>query len=360
MIPDKNKKERLLEIKKSMHRNKTYQDYETIINEGFITHKDMIDAGIITEKSIERLRNINQNDRIIDLSKPNYSCPSGCTDVYFFGDSASGITCLNMGLLASSDFKWGYNEYGGKLVQLCEKGLLPACTKGDFASITTGVITDSKNEDVKHFVNIIDMAGVAFSKKIADNPDGKVKFADMGFGITDMLLNDNEKIFFLLIDPTSETIARRFENSDGSSSLITVYQEETLLRFLSLFEEDDEDNINKKVLKKVKAIHVITTKSDCLGEDEAERKKSASKKIDEKYGQLKRKLYGLCKEHDINLTTDYKPQLFTFSLGKFYYGGIFEYDPTDSNKLLKFIATMTPDPKPKKWYWYHKITKFFN
>ena len=354
MIPDENKYERLFEIKGSMHRNKTYQDYETIINEGFITHKDMIDAGIITEKSIERLRNINQNDRIIGLSKPNYSCPSGCTDVYFFGDSASGITCLNMGLLASSDFKWVYNEYGGKLVQLCEKGLLPACTKGDFASITTGVITDSKNEDVKHFVNIIDMAGVAFSKKIADNPDGKVKFADMWFGITDMLLNDNEKIFFLLIDPTSETITRRFENSDGSSSLVTDYRERTLLRFISLFEDDN----NKKVLEKVKAIHVIMTKSDCLGEDESEREKKAAKIIDEKYGQLKRKLYGLCKEHDINLTTDYKPQLFTFSLGKFYYGGIFEYDPTDSNKLLERIAAMTPDPKPKKWY--HKIIKFFN
>ena len=355
------KKIRLDEIKKGMGK-KSYQDYENIINEGIITKKDMIDAGIITEKSIERLRNINQNDRVIDLSKPNYICPPKRTDVFLFGVPSTGKSCVIMGLLSSAIFNWNHvlygAKYGGKLKTLCNEGTTPGQTKGDFASLITGEITDSKNGGIKHLVNIVDMAGEAFTKKIADNPDGKVKFADMGFGITDMLLNDNEKIFFLLIDPTSETIARRFENSDGSSSLITVYQEETLLRFLSLFEEDDEDNINKKVLKKVKAIHVITTKSDCLGEDEAERKKSASKKIDEKYGQLKRKLYGLCKEHDINLTTDYKPQLFTFSLGKFYYGGIFEYDPTDSNKLLERIAAMTTGKRHKKWY--EKIKDWFN
>ena len=354
------KTERLLEIKKNMG-NKKYQDYENIINEGIITRKDLIEADIITENSIERLRNINDNDRTIDLSKTDYVCPPQCTDVFFFGVPSSGKSCVIMGLLNSPNFNWNHvlygAKYGGKLKTLCKEGTTPAQTKGDFASLITGNIKDQNG--INHPVNIIDMAGEGFTKKIADNPDAKVKFSDMGTGIPQMLLNNNEKVFFIIIDPTSETATWRYEDNNGDTSLITVYQEETLLRFLSLFDElPSEQNMNQKIIDKVKAIYVITTKADCLSIDKNKRQDIATDIIHEKYSQLVDKLRDICSVNSINLLTNCEPKFFTFSLGKFYYGGTFEYDRSDSEKILNFIASISSGKRKKTWY--EKLKDWFN
>ena len=349
------KNERLQEIKKDMG-NKKYLDYENIINEGIITKDDMIAAGIITENSIEKLKNINENDRVIDLSKPDYECPSKCTDVFFFGVPSSGKSCVIMGLLNAPNLEWNHimygARYGGKLKTLCRAGITPGQTKGDFASLITGTISDSNNKEIKHHVNIIDMAGEGFTKKISDNPDDKVCFADMGEGIPKMLLNDNEKVFFIIIDPTSEKATLRYKDIGGSTSLVTVFQEETLLRFLSLFDNppSDDKNVNSHVLQNVKAIHIIVTKSDCLEKDKPKRDQMAEDIINAKYPQVKQKLISICDENSINLSTNCRPHLFTFSLGSFYYGGIFEYDYTDSNKILDAIACMSSGKRKKRWF----------
>ena len=51
----------------------------------------------------------------------------------------------------------------------------------------------------------------------------------------------------------------------------------------------------------------------------------------------------ICKEGNfaINAGSDYLPKLYTFSLGKFYLGGVYDYDPADSRKLLKVIRRIT-------------------
>lgn len=352
------KKIRLDEIKKDMS-NKSYQDYENIINQGIITKEDMIDAGIITDKSIEHLKNINKNDRIIDPGKALYECPAGCTDVYFFGVPSAGKSCVIMGLLNSSNFEWSYvtygGEYGERLMTLCNIGITPGRTQTYFTTLINGFIKDCKDTNVKHHVNIIDLSGENFATKLVRNKDEKLTFKDIDENLPKMLLNDNEKVFFVIIDPINDNFDVMINKEDGSTTRRTVTQANTLSRFIDLLVKIEGNN---EILDKIQAIHVVSTKSDCLSNDKDKAFNIAKNIIDKKYKHLKNKIKDLCEDKDINIMFDKKPQLYTYSLGKFYYGGIFEYDSTDSDYLLNVIASMSSGKRPKKWY--EKIQDWFN
>ena len=356
------KKERLLEIKETMN-NKSYQDYENIINQGIITKDDMIAAGIITEESIERLRNIKQNDRVIDLGKALCESPIGCTDVYFFGVPSAGKSCVIMGLLNSPNFEWSYvtygGEYGEKLMTLCANGTTPGQTRGDFTTLINGYINDQEDANIKHHVNIIDIAGEGFANKIARNKEAKVTFKDIDAALPKLLLNDNEKVFFIIVDPrkgAEKSFIRKVEE-DGSTTISEINQAHTLSRFLDLLVDIKDNN---KILDKIKAIHVVATKSDCLSNDKDEAFDIVKSTINmnNSYQKVSNKIKKICEANDLNIMFDNKPQLYTFSLGTFYYGGIFEYDSTDSDYLLDGIASMSSGRRNKKWY--EKIKDWFN
>ena len=58
-------------------------------------------------------------------------------------------------------------------------------------------------------------------------------------------------------------------------------------------------------------------------------------------------LIELCKEYNINTQTRFHPKLFTFSLGTFYIGGLYEYEQNDSNRLVKAIRNSKHGMKKK-------------
>lgn len=68
--------------------------------------------------------------------------------------------------------------------------------------------TARRPEGVKHHFNLVEMAGETFVNKIVNamGRDGKLvtSFADMGTQAPEILNNGNRKLFFILIDPTSE------------------------------------------------------------------------------------------------------------------------------------------------------------
>lgn len=64
------------------------------------------------------------------------------------------------------------------------------------------------------------MAGEDFAKKIAGNQEHIYDFDSMGTGVTDLLKNNNKKVFFLIIDPTTNVI--NYKRRD-----IVGYDEET-------------------------------------------------------------------------------------------------------------------------------------
>ena len=103
-------------------------------------------------------------------------------------------------------------------------------------------------------------------------------------------------------------------------------------------------------MKKVDAIHIIMTKADTLG-GFGEREVAARNIFDNQYGHsILKPLVELSKEYNINAHTDFRPKLYTFSLGTFYVGSLYEYDPTDSNRLVKAIRNSTRGTKKKSWW----------
>ena len=100
------------------------------------------------------------------------------------------------------------------------------------------------------------------------------------------------------------------------------------------------------------------TKSDTLG-DAVEREEKAQQIFNSKYkSNILEPLIDLCKEYNINSNFEYKPRLYTFSLGTFYVGGLYEYEQTDSNKLVIAIRNSTQSER-KETFW-DKVKKIVN
>ena len=269
-----------------------------------------------------------------------------------------------MGLLNSQSLDWDRVKYGAgygeELVTLCDAGITPSRTVS-FVSLVNGTIDDSRNHSIKHNINLIDVAGDDFATKVAKRPDAQVSFADMGEDLPKLLANNNDKVFFIVVDPTSDLAiyTREEENPDRpgtkNSVTYTVPQKNTLMRFLSMLRQEE----NKKIMEKVSALHIIVTKSDTLADNREERKKKAKEIVQERYAHILRPLKELCVRHHINPTLkDNAPALFTFSLGTFYFGGVFDYDSTDSDEILNVIADLTRGQK-KLTAW-DRIKKWFN
>ena len=178
----------------------------------------------------------------------------------------------------------------------------------------------------------------------------------MGSGATQLLNNNNRKVFFLIIDPTANVVRINREITDGYDEetgepiihleYCVVNQRTILQKMVNLLENPG----NSDIMKKVDSIHIIMTKSDTLG-DPIEREEKALKIFNDKIGgDILEPLIELCREYNINSNTQFCPKLYTFSLGTFYVGGLYEYDQTDSDRLVRAIKNSTQRTK-KKTFW---------
>lgn len=117
-----------------------------------------------------------------------------------------------------------------------------------------------------------------------------------------------------------------------------------------------QDPANSDILRKVDSIHIIITKADTFGE-RLQRGEKALDYFNDHYGiNVTQPLVDLCEKYHINCNSNFRPKLFTFSLGKFYVGGLYEYDPIDSELLINTITAFEP-PYRKKTFWSRLIEK---
>lgn len=354
-----------LEDFKRVMGSKTLHDYREVLDKGVFEEQDFIDAGIVTKKVLKTLEKVDSGTlRTIvdhtDTRTENLQCPQGKTDVYLFGVPSTGKTCVIMGLLNSLLLDWDASLYGGKaglqLQQLCREGYVPEATKFELATVITGNIIDESGQ-YKHPINIVDMSGEEFAKKIANNPNAKVSFADMGKGIPELLNNDNEKLFFLIVDPINEYIHIREEDESGNYVRKELSQYAVFHQFCSILTNPENANI----MSRVKAIHFIATKADMLSDDREQRLEIAVSRCRDLYGHSINKLTDLCDSRNFNINpgTDNKPMVFTFSLGHFYLGNAYEYDKTDSDALIRIIASMSSGEAAYESVW-RKFVKWLN
>lgn len=328
---------------------------KTLLTDGIISENELYNAKVITPSVFETLMATDIRNDLPDIrkaiadSKPD--CQEGYTDVFFFGVPSTGKTCVLMGLSRSQALRinlaHGGGDYAAALQQYTDAGITVPRTPGTFVTTLAATVSSQQRTDAFHKINLVEMSGEEFAFSIANNENHVFTFEDMGSGATELLKNNNRKVFFLVIDPTANVVRINRERITGYDEMTgkpivelewcVVNQRTILQKMVNLL----ENPANAEIMKKVDAIHIIITKSDMLG-GPVEREERAFKIFQEKYrNDILEPLVELCQEYNINAPSKYHPKLYTFSLGTFYVGGIYEYDQTDSNRLVKAIRNST-------------------
>ena len=373
-----NERARLIQQElEKMKDEKTYGRYEldrlrTLLNDNVITPDILIREGIVTTNVLETIRDTDIKRDLPDIAdaidKSTAECKEGYTDVYFFGIPSTGKTCVLMGLSCSDaltiNLASGGGNYAAALQQYTDVGITVPSTPGTFVTTLEATVAAGGKEEATHNINLVEMSGEEFSQRIARNEENIFDFETMGTGVTELLKNNNRKVFFLIIDPTVNRIRVTREITDGYDEetgrklshieSYVVNQRELITRMVCLLNHES----NAEIMKKVDSIHFIMTKADLLGDD-LDRGAKAQEIFNNTYRQSNLDmLIRLSKKYNINTQTGFIPKLYTFSLGTFYVGGIYEYENTDSNRLVAAIRNSTQ--RTKEMSFWDKIKNALN
>lgn len=348
-------------------------DVEKLLAADIFSQWQLMDEGLITEESWETLlldRDLFPNIQEFQVEDANIQAPKDCTDVYLFGTPGTGKTCLLMGLTGANgkmykkpeapnrsisytlNMKSAGGPYASALQQYVNAGITPGRTFGKFVTTINGQINekDNKGNVLSHKINLVEMSGEEFALRIADGKE--VSLSNMGTGATNLLSNNNKKVFFIIVDSTKDMVKVEYveQVKDAEGNIIDerirkkyISQLDILNKFVSLFTLEE----NAEIMKKVDAIHFVVTKADYLGSAN-ERKLKARDLLLSKYTGPVEMLKTYCDETKrINYSTKYRPQVFTFSLGKFYLGDVFSFDPSETLQIVNTISTVTGAIRPK-------------
>jgi len=339
------------------------QYVERLIGLGIFSLEDLYSAGVMTPGSWQKLQ-INREYLPVmsDFQKGNQELvPVSGTDVYFFGMPTSGKTSLLMGITAANgigytlDMRTNGGPYAAALRQYAQAGMTPGRTKGHFVTTIGGEINDEKrNGKVKNLpINLIEMSGEEFALRIAETKEPSM--ANMGTGVTNMLRNDNQKVFFIIVDASRPMVKVSYLDHEIDEDLEVAKQ--VKFRYISQLDILDKFMVlislpeNQEIMSKVNAIHFVVTKADAIEEDENEdRDAKALNLINSHYLSVVEQLKNYCrKTRRINKKTEFSPLVFTYSLGRFYIGDVFEYDYTDTLKIIEAIRNSTVSPLRSWW-----------
>lgn len=317
------------------------------ISTNALTMNDLVDmSDTLTDRAyshIKRYPTLQDEQRALPVSRlENPTSEEGNTDVYFFGVSGSGKTCVLAGLMSLTGqlgFRFdpkgpgGGGNYAMDLRNYARTSMLPPGTDQNYIQVIDCEINDENNR--QHKISLIEMSGEKTAVFAAmDNP---TSLDDLGPGAAGLLSNNNNKVIFFVIDPTNEKDVRM-----GNESNQWVMQSDVLNCVSSLLSK------NRGLMKKVVAIHVILTKSDTLG-DYVDREVIQDVLNSQGYQAVLEDIRGICEQYDINKQTGFHVGLYPFCVGKFMPGDVYTFDQTDSLKILRVIQKNTV-PRRKKGF----------
>ena len=342
-----------------------------LVQLGIFTVDELISEGVMTENVWNTLNSIDVKNDLPDIyevmQESKVECSEGFTDVYFFGMPSTGRTCILQGLLCATslnvDLASSGGPYAGALRIYTDYGMLSPRTPDDFVTtLKTTIITDG-HTPIKHNVNFIEMSGSHFLEMVKDY--GEHSKEENNSDIAHLLHNDNRKVFFLIIDPTINEVRfnceyDEYDEQTGEKIQRLKYAVLNQNIFMQNIVKIFQDPANSDIMKKVDSIHIIVTKADTFGE-RLQRREKALDYFNNHYAMnIVPPLTEVCRDYNINCNSNYRPKLFTFSLGKFYVGGLYEYDPIDSELLVNTITAIVPPPYRKETFWSRLIEKIIN
>ena len=202
---------------------------------------------------------------------------------------------------------------------------------------------------IAHNFNLIEMSGEQFAFRMVKGKT--VNFEDMGLGATQILKNDNRKCFLIIVDCSNDSITYKWQEEyevDGQKMTRPrkerINQNTILTKFVGMFTLPS----NQSIMDKVDSIHFVVTKADLLGETPEEQLQNARNLLLKKYIGPINQLKTYCKHTGrINVATNFCPHVFTFSLGRFFLGDVYEYNNYDTLQImdtLKYITCGVKEP----------------
>ena len=333
-----------------------------LVQLGIFTVDELISEGVMTENVWNTLNNIDVKNDLPDIyeamQESKVECSEGSTDVYFFGLPFTGKTCILQGMLSTSslllDLASSSGPYAEALRQYTDCGIVVPCTPDDFVTTLKAKIITGGHTPIERNVNFVEMSGNHFLNMVKDY--GEHFKTEDNEDIANLLHNDNRKVFFLIIDPTINNIKlnREYDEYDEQAGekihrlkYVVLSQKIFMQKIVNIF----QDPANSDIMRKVDSIHIIITKADTLGE-QLQRREKALDYFNNHYAMnIVPSLTKVCRDYNINSNSDYRPKLFSFSLGKFYVGGLYEYDATDSELLVNAISEVLPFPYEQMSFW---------
>lgn len=327
------------------------------ISTNALTMEDLVDNGnVLTDRGyshIKKYPHLLDEQRQLPVSRlENPHSEEGNTDVYFFGVSGSGKTCVLAGLMSLTGqlgFRFdpkgpgGGGNYAMELRNYARTSMLPPATDQSYIQVIDAQINDEDGN--LHKISFIEMSGEKTAEFAAmDNP---TSLEDLGAGASGLLSNDNNKVLFFVIDPTNEKNVQM-----GRDSNQWVMQSDVLGCVSSLLSK------NKGLMNKVVAIHVILTKSDTLG-DFVDQNIIQDRLNEQGYQAVLADIKAICEQYDINKQTGFHVGLYPFCVGKFMPGDVYTFDETDSLKILRVIQKNTITER-KKGGFFDALSAWFN
>lgn len=318
-----------------------------LIRSNIFSIDELIECGALTKQSYEK---ILSKDRFLHhhyLKYPddfynitNYNEDVMVTDVFLFGGGYNETQMsILQGILASTlfriDIKGTFEE---QLYSYSQECYLFQKIPSWFTPIISGKIKN--NRCINFILPSFDFTtNCILNKKIDDTVEAQI------------LKNNHKKIFFFIIDPTTEhcVFNREVEIRDEDGNIDTEIQSirdrqsSRLKGMMDLLEL----NSNKEIMDNVDAMHFIICNNEKLSE-------TGYDILKDKYGFLIDRIHDVCKYYKINKLNKYIPKMYSFSLGSFCTFDVFDYNSTDSDNILEVIYDNCARQKE-----YSRINKVF-
>ncbi len=309
-----------------------------LLTANIITKQDLLDRGLITEGTWNALMQDqdHQLPRFYDIwYNETYPLHENSTDVYFLGWTP-GKTCLLMGLCGAEGrgiLCSGDRNGAGLFKEYLENRLVPPANG-------CNIVLNAYLTDYQKNINLIDIIGhqfigTVFSKghKILD--DEKWIY----------LRNPNRKSLLLLIDCAlkEDSVIWKYMETFRDEKGDILYRPrkaqlsltEIYMRYINLFSKPE----NKEIMDKVDSIHFVVTQVDLIGKTHEEQLRKARNLVQTHYRSLVEAVKAYCRQTKrINASTGFDPCVFTYSLGKFYVGDVYEYNVNPSIEFINILG----------------------
>ena len=233
------------------------QEIKRALDSGKVTPEGLLENTIIDERllrSIERYKKQTHPSQHNDLD-----LKKGYTDIFFFGKSGSGKSCVLASLFNYAEDQGYFIDdphsinginYKNLLVRELKNGILPDATEASVDAVTY-ITTELHKDGEINPLNIIEMSGEFFSSAAKDPDVWKNSIDAHGY-----LSNSNKKLLFFVVDYKLYTEGEDPENSTQSQDFNLILSQ------LDKYE---------KALNNTYCVYIIVNKSDKFPETEVDK-----------------------------------------------------------------------------------------